>query len=252
MNKTQDQLLPFPPARSDGHKSDQVVAKHLLAITLSVAAAVLGSSARCWGGPLYLVTFQTTVNYDPAGLHDVSLSGSYLFDQQVPGSVINDGALIVYDSMLSSSIELDGQPFAGTGGYLRLDDNINLGNGFLRDAYYGVAYLDSMFAGHLHLIAAGLEFEQVAKAPSAITSFDLPTSAGDLDGFAPTDERLAFVSFTDPAQNIYASVSAPAQNLSIVQVPEPSATLLAALAIGVLVCHTRLTAAQERSSGGAH
>lgn len=214
-------------------------------LALSIATACSSFLPLCWGSTLYQVNFQATFGSGLFNLPNVHLAGSYVFELQAPTDTVNDGTTALYDSLVSASFEVEGQPFSAASGELRVDNNIALGGTSLRDAYSGTAYLDGIFAGGYHLFAGGLEFEQVGAAPSAFSNLNLPTSNADLDGFGPSDLRWAFLSFEDLSDNTFWSVGAPVENLSITAIPEPGTLALAGLGIGLWVCFL-MAAPKER------
>jgi hypothetical protein len=162
--------------------------------------------------------------------------GSYLFALTPPVRVYNDGTSADY-SILSMSVQVGNQHFSSTSAVLRIDNDINLGDGRLRDSYYATGSLDGIYAGNYRLDVVGPTFDQWSAAPSALNSLDLPTSAAQLDGFPEGSslEHIKWVSLgiTDLSENFTHVAGAPIEFFSITQVPEPGSLSLAGLAIGL-------------------
>jgi hypothetical protein len=207
--------------------------KRLLALVVTMCASGLLFSPSCWGGsPLYRADFQATFTGD-LGPDPVKVIGSYLFALTPPDRIYNDGTSADY-SILSMSVQVGNQHFSSTGGVLRIDNDINLGEGGLRDSYSATGSLDGVYAGNYRLYMAGMEFDLINAAPSALNSLDLPTSAAQLNGFPEgSGQRWVILGITDLSQNYKHVAGIPVEFLSITQIPEPGALSLAGLAIGL-------------------
>jgi hypothetical protein len=201
-------------------------------IFLVLASCILLPDAM--SSPVFMVNFQATFD-GGFGFPAVSMTGSYQFEVQPPIAVVNSGTTALY-AMQSASIALNGVAFSTTPLQIRVDNNIPLSTpGVFRDAYVATAMVSGTFMSDFALQGAGLDFEQVGASPSAFNSLDLPTSVADLSGFGLSDLRSAFLTFENLQQGGLFGINGTMENLSIAEVPEPAATLLCALGLGLLI-----------------
>lgn len=179
---------------------------------------------------LFVVNYAASFEATSGGLLAVDVVGAYTFQLTPPDQVAQDATSAYFlNAMASGAFKLNEAVFVGvlTNSYLRVDNNIALGQRF-RDGYYGLVTLEGIFAQRFELKLAGLSFEQVGNLPTALNSLALPTSTSDLTGFAES-ERLAVLVYKDLINGVTSAQYAPVQSFSISQVPEPTLVQLAVL-----------------------
>ena len=207
------------------------------ASVLVAASMLLALSLR--GQGTYVVSFHASFDSGFGGLPSVEMIGTYTFEPLPPDYLGNGNHSAFYgSSMRSGTFALNGSSFQGTVvASLRVDDDLRLTSGRLRDAYYADYFLSGTYATNFELVAAGLGFEQVGSAPTAFTSLALPTSLADLSGFTSSDYRNATLTFRNLSTGVTYTSEAPLHGLQITLIPEPSAWALACFGLGLAACY---------------
>ena len=207
---------------------------------LVLSAVRLAMTGAASAGQLYNVSFHADFDTGFGGLPFVEMRGAYVFEVLPPAYLTDENASAHYEtSFRSGSFSLSGLEFDGTEGYLRVDNNVRMASSTYRDGYYALTFLSGVLASRFSLGAAGLSFEQLGTAPSALTSCDLPTSAADLAGFGDSSTRYAVLSFQNLPDGVWYSSTAPVDSLQFTAIPEPgvwSFVAMNALALALRIC----------------